>query len=81
MVAIGSGPEAPLRNGEKSRDLLLAVLPWPEKVAEKSIVAIKKEFPNLDLHYIPETYSEKQEKRGKVSVPEGNSPSNNQQAP
>lgn len=81
MVAMGGGPEAPLRNGAKSRDLLLAVLPWPEKAAEKSIVAIKEEFPNLDVHYIPETYSEKHEKRGKVSVPEGKSPSNNQQAP
>jgi hypothetical protein len=76
MVAMGGGPEAPLRNSEKPRELLLAVLPWPEKVAEKSIAAIKEEFPNLDVHYIPETYSEKEENRGKVSVPEGKSPAN-----
>jgi hypothetical protein len=80
MVAMGGGPEAPLQNRDKSRDFLLAVLPWPEKVAEKSIAAIKEEFPNLDVHYIPETYSEREENRGKVSVPEGKSRSNHQQA-
>ncbi|KAF2707762.1 hypothetical protein K504DRAFT_503986 [Pleomassaria siparia CBS 279.74] len=70
MVAMGGGPEAPLRQGETRRHLLLCVLPWPEKDAEKSIAAIKDEFPNLDVHYIPEPFFEKHEDRGKVAVPE-----------
>lgn len=72
MVAMGGGPEALHRDGERARDLLLAVLPWPEKAAEKSIAGIKEEFPNLEVHYIPEQYSERKEERGKVAVPEGN---------
>ncbi|KAH7123774.1 hypothetical protein B0J11DRAFT_321186 [Dendryphion nanum] len=65
MVAMGGGPEVPLRGGQKSHRLLLAVLPWPEEQAEGPIADIKKEFPDLEFHYI----QEKIEDRGKVEVP------------
>ena len=70
MVAMGGGPEVPHREGEKSRELLLCVLPWPEKVPEKVIGEIKEEFPHLELHYIHEPH-EKKPDRGKTVVPEG----------
>lgn len=70
MVAMGGGPEVPVPDSERRRELLLAVLPWPEEQATKSIADIKREFPNLDVHYIHEKYEDKAE-RGKIDVPKG----------
>ena len=67
---MGGGPEAPVRDSQIRRELLLAVLPWPEEQAAKSIADIKREFPNLDVHYIHEKYDNKAE-RGKTEVPKG----------
>ena len=72
MVAMGGGPELPLRAGEQKRDLVLAVLPWPEESSAKIIAEIKEEFPDLDFHYIHEAYTALPKNRGKTAVPEGN---------
>lgn len=68
---MGGGPEYPQR-GEHERELLLCVLPWPEKASEKVIGEIRDEFPNLEMHYIAQTYEDL--KTGKTEVPEGNTP-------
>ncbi|KAF2013198.1 hypothetical protein BU24DRAFT_231980 [Aaosphaeria arxii CBS 175.79] len=71
MVAMGGGPETPQRStgdGEGSRDLLLAVLPWPESEPQHTIAKIKEDFPNLDVHYVQD-YLNKAD-RGKTNVPE-----------
>lgn len=64
--------ENPAAEGGKSRELLLAVLPWPEADLEKEIKDIKEEFPEYDFHYISEKFTEKVAERGKLKVPEGN---------
>ncbi|KAF2253341.1 hypothetical protein BU26DRAFT_515709 [Trematosphaeria pertusa] len=64
---MGGGPEYPQR-GEHERELLLCVLPWPEKASEKVIGEIRDEFPNLEMHYIAQTYEDL--KTGKTEVPE-----------
>ena len=73
MVAMGGGPEGPIREGERSqnRELLLAVLPWPQEKPQKIIKEIEAEFPNLDIHFVHEVYENRAD-RGKVEVPEGN---------
>lgn len=71
MVAMGGGPEYPAPDGASRRELLLAVLPWPESSSAKIVQEIKEEFPNLDIHYIAEPYAAKKEDRGKIEVPEG----------
>lgn len=72
MVAMGGGRELPLKEGEKSHQLLLAVLPWPESACGKVITEIKDEFPDLEFQYFHEQYSQNKEERGKLEVPEGN---------
>lgn len=59
-----------MTNTEKS-EFLLAVLPWPQKENQKSIDAIKAEFPNLEVHYIHEHHAKDEKQRGKTVIPEG----------
>jgi hypothetical protein len=70
MVAMGGGPEVPYRESESRRELLLAVLPWPQEETTHIVKEIEDEFPNLDVHYIHETY-EKKADRANTKVPEG----------
>jgi hypothetical protein len=72
MVAMGGGPEYPAPDGESRRELLLAVLPWPQSQSAKIIQEIKSEFPNFDFQYFEEPYAAQKKDRGKVEVPEGN---------
>ncbi|KAF2468192.1 uncharacterized protein BDR25DRAFT_265886 [Lindgomyces ingoldianus] len=67
MVAMGGGPEVPSRGD--SKELLLCVLPWPQKSSEKMMNEIRDEFPNLDLQYVQEKY-EKRSDRGTMVLPE-----------
>ncbi|KAF2118476.1 hypothetical protein BDV96DRAFT_643721 [Lophiotrema nucula] len=71
MVAMGGGPEVPLREGGRSQshELLLAVLPWPQTKPQKIINEIEAEFPNLEIEFVYEVYENKAD-RGKVEVPE-----------
>lgn len=59
-----------ITNNER-RELLLAVLPWPQEENQKSIDAINKEFPNLEVHYIHEHHAKDETERGKTVIPEG----------
>jgi hypothetical protein len=74
MVAMGGGPELPLKGeGSKKSDLLLAVLPWPEDYSKKIIGEIKEEFPDLEFHYIQQKFTTERDDRSKADVPEGRS--------
>ncbi|KAF2270633.1 hypothetical protein CC78DRAFT_528386 [Lojkania enalia] len=61
---MGGGPQ------ETSLEVLLCVLPWPEKESQKTIAEIKEEFPGYEFHYIHEHQYENRSQRGKINVPE-----------
>jgi phosphoglycerate dehydrogenase-like enzyme len=51
MVDMGGGPTAPVSNEAKEKVLVTAVLPWPEKVCEKSIHELKDEFDDVEVQF------------------------------
>jgi hypothetical protein len=69
MVDMGGGPTAPVSNEAKEKVLVTAVLPWPEKVCEKSIHELKDEFDDVEVQFFYSHFE-----NGKVTgvdVPEG----------
>lgn len=56
-----------------AKDLLLAVLPWPEEEARDAVKEIEKEFPELEVQYFFERHAENEKERGKFQVPKGRS--------
>jgi hypothetical protein len=69
MVDMGGGPTAPVSNEAKEKVLVTAVLPWPEKVCEKSIHDLKDEFDNVEVQFFYSHFENG--KMTGVDVPEG----------
>jgi hypothetical protein len=68
MVAMGGGSELPLRG----RELVLAVLPWPQSELGNAVKEIEEEFPDVELHYIHEKRTQdRPDQKGNIDVPEG----------
>ncbi|KAH7087088.1 hypothetical protein FB567DRAFT_59164 [Paraphoma chrysanthemicola] len=50
MVAMGGGPEVPLKESGK-KELILCTLPWPEEQVQKGIEGLKEEFKDVEVKY------------------------------
>jgi hypothetical protein len=68
MVSMGGGPTVPASK-EKGKVLVTAVLPWPEKVCEKSIRDLKDEFGDVEVQFFHSRYENG--KMEGVDVPKG----------
>lgn len=69
MVAMGGGPELLHAGGSEEKELILCVIPFPESAAKKGIEELKKEFPNVEVHYFWSKFNNG--KLEPVDVPEG----------
>ncbi|KAF2750647.1 hypothetical protein M011DRAFT_178166 [Sporormia fimetaria CBS 119925] len=64
-----AGNETPT-NGTSDRQLLLAVLPWPEEDTKPLVKGLEDEFPELEVKYIYEELAKKWDKQGQLQIPE-----------
>lgn len=70
MVAMGGGPDIPVRDSaSKEKELVLCTLPWPEEQASAGIQALKEAFGNVEVKYYHTKYANG--KMEPVDVPEG----------
>jgi hypothetical protein len=65
---MGGGPTAPALK-EKEKKVVLAVLPWPEKVCTKSIRELEEEFEDVEVRFFYSHFENG--KMTGVDVPEG----------
>lgn len=65
MVSMGGGPMTPA----EEKKLVLAVLPWPEKVCAKAIRELEEEFEDVEVRFFY-SHFENGKMEG-VDVPEG----------
>lgn len=70
MVAMGGGPDIPVRDGmSKEKELVLCTLPWPEDQASVGIQELKEAFGNVEVTYYYTKHANG--KMEPLDVPEG----------